>query len=145
MLPAILVQYCSQCRPNIVNIGPTSRRYEFSPRVRTLYLLLNKNSGMSTSNKLLIYKTVIRPVITYACPAWSLTSRINLNKLQVLQNKFLRFVRKYPRYAAVKQMYEELNIEIIVSLVRRLIINFYIRIDATANILFENLNYEDKK
>lgn len=43
----------------------------------SLYPLINRNSCLSTSNKLLIYKAIVRPAITYACPVWSFTCKTN--------------------------------------------------------------------
>ena len=54
----------------------------------TLYPLLNKKSKLSTINKLNIYKSIVRPIMTYACPVWNLISKYNMNRLQVMQNKF---------------------------------------------------------
>jgi len=41
------------------------------------------------SSKLKIYKTLIRPVVTYGCEAWTLTSR-NEQQLGIFERKILR-------------------------------------------------------
>ncbi|RZC33321.1 hypothetical protein BDFB_014245 [Asbolus verrucosus] len=38
--------------------------------IKTLYPLINKNSKLTINNKLLIYKQLIRPILTYAAPVW---------------------------------------------------------------------------
>lgn len=48
-------------------------------------------------NKLILYKTVIRPKITYASPVWINTATTNINKLQVIQNKILKCIHGVPR------------------------------------------------
>lgn len=53
------------------------------------YPLLHWRSKLSTSNKLTLYKTVIRPKITYASPVRADTNQTNMNKLQTAQNKIL--------------------------------------------------------
>ena len=95
--------------------------------LRNLYPLINKNSGMSKRNKLLIYCTVVRPVIAYACPVWSFTCQSNLYQLQILQNKFLRLIGKYPKYTYVQLMHDELNIETIKEYIVGLTDHFFKR------------------
>jgi hypothetical protein len=47
--------------------------------------------------KLTLHKALIRFVMTYACPAWDFAAETHLLKLQCLQNKVLRTIRKPPR------------------------------------------------
>ena len=55
--------------------------------------LICKNSKLNIKNKLLIYKTLLRPIMTYVCPAWgSMANKTSLNTLQKIQNKCLRMV-----------------------------------------------------
>lgn len=49
----------------------------------TLYPLLKRNSGVSSDSKLRIYKSILRPIITYACPIFINCAKTNFNKLQV--------------------------------------------------------------
>jgi hypothetical protein len=63
-------------------------------RLRQLYPILNKSSFININLALTIYKTLIRPIITYAAPAWGYAAKTHLSKLQVFQNKVLRIVTK---------------------------------------------------
>ncbi|ENN83306.1 hypothetical protein YQE_00335, partial [Dendroctonus ponderosae] len=44
--------------------------------------------------KVRVYKQLIRPVLTYGSPAWSIASTSQKQKLAVFQNKILRIVTK---------------------------------------------------
>lgn len=57
-----------------------------------MFPLLNKHSKLSPKNKLLLYKTIIRPTMLYACPAWGQAAKTNIQKIQITQNKALRLV-----------------------------------------------------
>jgi hypothetical protein len=52
--------------------------------------LTSRRNKMSIKNKLVLYKTVVLPTMTYASTAWGHVSDTQLHKQQVVQNKFLR-------------------------------------------------------
>ena len=58
--------------------------------VRALYSLISRNSRLFPSNKLLLYKAMILPILLYASPSWSNCAYTHIHKLQVLQNKILK-------------------------------------------------------
>lgn len=108
-----------------------------------LYPILNKNSHFSTQSKLLLYKSNIRPTISYAYPIWSYISKSSFDKLQVLQNKFLRLIGNYRAYTPIVQMHKELNIEYMYEFIKRLNERYYNRLDSHKNILMSNIKYEN--
>lgn len=59
-----------------------------------LYPIIGRRSSLSTKNKLMIFKAVIRPVFTYASPVWFTSAVSNRKKLQILQNKCLKIIYK---------------------------------------------------
>lgn len=61
-----------------------------------MYPMLAKSSKLSHKNKNLIYKTMIRPILTYASPIWSHATATRLKRLQVVQNKCLKMINKLP-------------------------------------------------
>jgi hypothetical protein len=50
-----------------------------------LGLLLNRRSGLSIRNGVLLYKPLIRPMMDYACPVSRSVVRYHIRKLHVLQ------------------------------------------------------------
>ena len=58
---------------------------------RSLYAnkKLLKNKDLNAASKLLIYKTIIRPVVTYGCETWTMTA-IEQNRLLVFERRVLR-------------------------------------------------------
>lgn len=92
-------------------------------RLGQLYPLINRRSTLKIECALLLYRSLIRPLITYACPVWSATSKTNYRKLQTLQNKTLRMALNAPWYVRNKQIHDELAImtmhEFIMSTTRK--------------------------
>ena len=66
--------------------------------VAKLYPLLKNHSSLGIKNGLLIYKMLIRPVLTYAPAVWGGTFKSNIQKLQLIQNRVLKMITNAPVY-----------------------------------------------
>jgi hypothetical protein len=64
--------------------------------MKILFPLLKKNSCLPLKPKLTLYRSYIRPILTYACPVFANAAKTHLRKLQVKQNKNLRMVLNAP-------------------------------------------------
>mgnify|MGYP005985025171 FL=1 len=60
--------------------------------LRQLYAMMNRKSGLDMTNKLTIYKTILRPIVTYAAPVWCRISVAQMTRLERFQNKCLRLI-----------------------------------------------------
>jgi len=85
-----------------------------------LFPLLARDSTLSLSNKLTLYKLLIRPVLTYTAPVWSNTSSSNYRQLQILQSKCLQVIGNYPRSTPIINLHTALNLEPIHEFIYRL-------------------------
>lgn len=88
--------------------------------------LLNRQSNLSPYTKLRIYKSLVRPVITYAAPVWSSTSDTNFSKLQVVQNKALKIAYNTPYYTNLKRLHDKIELLNIQTFVYNLARRFYL-------------------
>lgn len=66
--------------------------------IKMFYPLINRRSPLNTKNKLLIYKSIFRPMLLYACNVWGDSAKTHLNKLQITQNKCLKLLLNLPYY-----------------------------------------------
>jgi hypothetical protein len=66
--------------------------------LRHTHPLIGRKSNLSLENKLLIYKTSLKPIWTYGIPLWGTASNSNIEILQIFQNKVLRSIVNAPRY-----------------------------------------------
>jgi hypothetical protein len=57
-----------------------------------MYWLLGQKSQLSLSNKLLMYKTIDKPIWTYGIQLWSTVSKSNIEILERFQSKALRMI-----------------------------------------------------
>jgi hypothetical protein len=69
---------------------------EFSSRLKILRKLCYKDFGINPRVALTIYKSFIRPVIEYGCPAFLCLQKYQIDRLQILQNTALRLALRAP-------------------------------------------------
>lgn len=66
-------------------------------RTKYLYNALRHNNLLDIQIKILCYKQLIRPIISYAFPIWSCISSAQMEKLRILERKLLRRCINYTR------------------------------------------------
>jgi hypothetical protein len=71
-------------RPHIEKIAAKA----LSTYIRTYSIFKSKH--LNANIKLIVYRSLIRLIITYACPTWDFAADTHLMKLQRLQNRVLR-------------------------------------------------------
>lgn len=88
--------------------------------------LLNANSSLPIDLKRLLYLQCLRPILTYACPAWgNIINKTQTNKLEIVQNKILRRITGAPRYLPNTNIKKDLNIDPIMNFINKLNASFY--------------------
>jgi len=89
-----LVVTLDKCLPWSSHIDQV--RKKTAQRMGMLGAFLNRKSDLSLMNRVLLYKHLVRPMMDYACPAWSSAARSHVRRLQVLQYKCFRLVTGAP-------------------------------------------------
>ena len=101
MSTSVSTLLCELCIP-VAATAKRSQSLKWNERVANICSKLNKRlyflkrlkrAGMSTGDLLCIYKSVIRPVAEYACPAWhsSLTVEQS-NRIESFQKRALKII-----------------------------------------------------
>ncbi|CAK9799901.1 Probable RNA-directed DNA polymerase from transposon X-element [Anthophora quadrimaculata] len=70
---------------NHINIQIEKAQKAFANHKRLFYC-----KDLNTETKLICYKTLIRPILTYACPTWFNISASTMEKLRIFERKCLR-------------------------------------------------------
>jgi hypothetical protein len=99
-------------------------RKKTAQRLGMLGPLLNRRSGLSVRNGVLLYKQLICPMMDYACPIWRSAARSHVRKLRVLQSKCLRIATNAPWYVGNRQIHEDLGIPFFANHIRALTESF---------------------
>ena len=74
-------------------------------KTREIYWLIGKHSPLSLENKLLFYKTVLKPVWAYGIELWGCASKSNTAVIQGYQSKLLRSITNAPRYVSYQTLH----------------------------------------
>lgn len=82
---------------------------------RNIYCLTSKYSKLSPENKLLLYKTISKPIWTYGIQLWGMAAKSHIRKLESLQAIILRTVVTAPWYIRNDEIRKDLNIVLWVS------------------------------
>lgn len=106
--------------------------------------LLGRYSPLNVRNKLLVYKTILRPTITYAAPVWGGACRTTIDRFEVLQSTTLRHqVLAANRYASNTDIAKALNIPSLRHFMGKLAITFYNSLESNENEELKNLDTYD--
>ncbi|CAG5092705.1 Similar to X-element\ORF2: Probable RNA-directed DNA polymerase from transposon X-element (Drosophila melanogaster) [Cotesia congregata] len=90
-----------------------------------LYPLIGHRSKLSIKNKLILYKSMIKPILLYAAPIWSSASNININKIKTIENKILRMISNARLYERNDSIKSRLNIDEIYNDIHKRTQDFY--------------------
>jgi hypothetical protein len=89
-------------------------------RLRQLFPILNKSSTIDINLALIIYKSLICSILTYASPVWGYAAKTYINKLQTFQNKVIGIITKLPRVTPIGTLHEQTGMPLIRSHIRKL-------------------------
>lgn len=115
------------------------KRIEANRRYQLLSRLLDFRSKLSLSNKILIYKAIIRPVWSYGAEVWGSAKKSNLQRMQTLQSKILRRITNCPYYVSNHTLHKDLNIQYVNELASTRYKNFHNRVSSHSNPLVSQL------
>ncbi|GBM26703.1 hypothetical protein AVEN_124994-1 [Araneus ventricosus] len=95
----------------------------------------DQHSCLSLNNKVLLYKQVLMPILTYAAQIWGLSAKTHRKKVQTLQNKILRMKLRIHRNEV---LHNDLRIEAIENHVKNISRIFFSKIADHPNPLINN-------
>lgn len=108
-----------------------NRTMTFTPHVKYACNKANKILGalnkitfpqakLSLKNKILLFKSILRPTLLYASPAWAPASITNIRILQRMQNKILRRFVRAPYFIRNYNIHQDLSLPKIFSYIKQL-------------------------
>jgi hypothetical protein len=96
-----------------------AKRKQLGIILTKMYWLLGRKSKLSTSNKLLKYKAILKPIWTYRIQLWGTASISNIVVLEHFQSKALRMIVDAPWYVPNMVIRRDLQIPTVKGEIRR--------------------------
>jgi hypothetical protein len=104
-----------------------------------MYWLLGRKSKLSTNNKLLVYKAILKQIWTYGIQLWGTASTSNIDILEHLHSKTLRMIVDAPWYVPNTVIRRDLQTSTVKEEIQRYSSQYSSRLSARPNCLIENL------
>jgi hypothetical protein len=105
--------------------------------------ILNKSSTIDINLALIIYKSLLRSIFTYACPVWGHAAKTYITKLQTFQNKVLRLITKLPRVTPIVTLHEQTGMPLMSRHIKTLTRALYRRSAGSVNSQIHELGQYD--
>ncbi|GFU90691.1 probable RNA-directed DNA polymerase from transposon X-element [Trichonephila clavipes] len=102
-------------------------------RIHLAISLIGRRSPLSLENKVVLYKQILRPVITYGSPVWGAAAATHMKKIQAIQNKILRVMTNAPWYDRNDVIHNDLHMEPISNYITKLSKNVFKSIESHDN------------
>jgi hypothetical protein len=100
-----------------------------------MYWLIGRNSKLSLENKILLYKTTIKPIWTYGVEIWGCASKSHISIIQRSQSKILRMIANAPWYVPNITLHEDLNVPLVKGVIKQRSTRYHSKIEEHANRL----------
>jgi hypothetical protein len=98
-----------------------------------MYWLLGRHSRLSLPNKLLLYKTILKPIWTYCIQLWGTASTSNIEILERSQSKALRLIVDAPWYVPNLHIRRDLQLPSLKEEISRSSLRYYKRLTTHPN------------
>ncbi|GBN20083.1 RNA-directed DNA polymerase from mobile element jockey [Araneus ventricosus] len=108
---------------------------KFWNKVHIIIPLIGRHSPLSLNNKVLLFKQIFRPILTYYAPIWCITANTHRRKIQILQKKILRIMTNAPWFVRSDVIHKDLKIEMIEDHVKNISRRFFSQLQDHKNPL----------
>lgn len=120
-----------------------TKREELNIRYKELYWILGRNSKLSTDNKLLIYKSILKPVWMYGVQLWGSASNSNISILQRMQNIILRSISQSPWLVTNDEIHKNLEMNTVAEEIAATSKKYQTRLKSHSNELIAKLTRQE--
>ena len=116
------------------------KRNILTSRLKQLYRLVNRNSKLPISSKLLLYKSLLKPIWTYGIQIFGTAKNSHIKKIQVFQSKYLRLISGAPYYVSNKTLHTDFKLKFVKDVAKEHYQKFFRKLNNHTNPLVQALN-----
>ena len=111
-----------------------AKKEYFNIKTKRIYWLLGSNSELSLNNKVLLYKTILKPEWSYGIELRGTTSNFNIEILQRCQSKTFRMILKAPWFVTNNNIHKDLSIAKVKTEINTYNSNYLNRLSCHSNV-----------
>jgi len=89
------------------------KRTQIKLKMNQLHWMMGKHSKLTLNNKILLYKTIIKPIWLYGIQLWGTTKKSNICIIQRQQNKILRQITGASWYITNADLHHDLEVPLV--------------------------------
>ena len=115
------------------------KKQELDLKFRKMYWLIGRNSSLTISNKLLLYRQILKPIWTYGIQLWGCTKKTNVKIIQTFQNKVLRCIVDAPYYIRNDNLHRDLKMETVDDEIKKIATKHAQKLRDHENIQIQNI------
>jgi hypothetical protein len=116
-----------------------TKRQQLNLKTNQMNWLLGTNSKLSMENKLLLYKSILKPIWTYGVQLWGSASVSNIEIIQRYQSKLLRKITNAPWYVSNRTLHEDLRVATVKEEIQNFSEKYLAKLEIHPNYLALNL------
>lgn len=116
-----------------------TKRKQLNLKFNKMFWLLGRYSRLSVENKLIIYKSILKPVWVYGIELWGTTSDSNIQIIQRFQSKTLRTILNAPWYVNNDIIHRDLQMKTVREVITEYSEKYVHRLNNHINPLALNL------
>lgn len=120
-----------------------TKRKQLGLKLSQMYWIIGRKSKLSLDNKILLYKTILKPIWTYGIQLWGTASNSNIAILQRFQNKILRVIVDAPYYVSNVVIQRDIPVRSIKEVIHQFCVKYSERVLVHPNVLANKLNAHD--
>ncbi|GBN57702.1 hypothetical protein AVEN_232434-1 [Araneus ventricosus] len=94
---------------------------------------------------MLLYKSLLRPLISYACPVWMAAANNHIKGLERAQNATVRRITCMPWFIRNENIRKDLDLPTIKDFYKQIAEKFYRNIDSSTNTAIINIPSYDPR
>ncbi|GFX63089.1 probable RNA-directed DNA polymerase from transposon X-element [Trichonephila clavipes] len=105
------------------------------------YPYFTRNSPLTIKNRLLIYTSILRPVLLYASPVWGHATKTQINRLETSQNVLIRKLTNSPWFVRNADLRFTLNLTTVREFIKKIANKFFTNLELIDNRTLRKLKF----
>lgn len=119
-----------------------TKRKQLDLKLRNMYWLIGRKSQLTDASKMIIYKSILKPVWTYGIQLWGSASCSNIEILERFQSKTMRAMYNIPQNICNRYVNLDFNLRTVKQEIEYYSRNYQAKLDQHINILAADLRRE---